>query len=140
MTSRNIYGGINRTNRSREIDRRTWAEKTLHVFQYDRSLSPTNQNVTIDFLTVFEGQPLLKWAVELRPESPILVASDYPMVAVGVGEWIQTGPEPREGGIALYSGAVVWTHIEAFTAYLFTFRLGFEGVIFKNVSTLRGQP
>lgn len=132
-----MYGGINRTNRRRELDRRTWAESSLFVFPVDAADSPTSQVFLIDFLTVFEGQPIFRWGVELRPESKALVSGSYPYMNAGVGLWTETGPEPPEGGVTLYSGATVWVRFGNASGYLYTFRFGFEGTVFKNVSTLR---
>jgi hypothetical protein len=137
VTQPNVYGGVNRANRRRELDRRTWADRELHVFTFDRGPTPTAVTATVDFLTVFEGQPLFHWAVELREDSVPLIAGSFPSVNASVALWTTTGPEPEEGGVTLYSGATISTITIGNSGYLYTFRFGFEGVVFKNVSTLR---
>lgn len=140
----NVYGGMNRTNRSRELDRVQWAAREMFVFTHD-PLKGTGfgRTTDIDFKTVFEGQPLFHWAVELQEASVGLITGSYPSVNAGVYLWETTGPEPQEGGVTLYSGATVWmvasiNASQGFNTYLYTFRFGFEGVVFKNVSTLKG--
>lgn len=136
----NAYPRIRRAERSRQLDRDTWAGSTLLVMSYDTAGTGVIESELIDFGVVYEGPPFFSYGVELQA-GQTLVSGDYPKVTAGVREWelASTDTENTDArATPFYLGAYLWFSIDADNAYRLRFRLSFEGIAIRNVEYLRG--
>lgn len=134
-----LYGHVERADRNRELDRRTWASDTTTVFAYETVGAGTFVTELFDFGLAYEGPPLFTYGVELV-QGQILVPGDYPFVSAGVGEWakIEDDEDFAEKQLKLlHTGAYVWINVSSNKSYRMIFRMAFEGVAFKNTKLLR---
>lgn len=126
-----VYPGIRKSVKAQELDRGTWAQEDTIVAIFDLPYAAA-QLVDVDFKTAFDGQPFFYHAVELQP-GQVLVPGDFPMVNIGISQW-----KTYQANAALvHIGAVVSIAVTAVTQYLFTYRLAFRGIAFRNVADLR---
>jgi hypothetical protein len=134
-----LYSHIERSGKSRELDRNTWAGETTLVFAYETKGSGTFVTELLDFGIAYEGTPFFSYGVELIPGST-LVDGDYPFVSAGVGEWIKkedVDDFAEKQLKLLHTGAHVWISVSSNKSYRLIFRMTFEGIAFKNPQFLR---
>lgn len=130
-----VYSRVNRASRARTLDRGTWAENTVVVLTLDVRAPGEQGAHEVAFGTVFEHEPLFTYGVELV-EGQTLVARDFPFVSCGVADWTPLQVDPANPEEVYFVGATLWINIVCNTEYRLRFRLGFEGVAFKNVERL----